>query len=361
MRLRHHKNSLLVVLIVGLTGCSSFFRSEPKAANNENTTNNNSIENITNQISKNPQQVDLYINRANAYVGAGQLDNAQNDYKKALEIAPNNPEIQYKYANFLCGYKHDSYSAEIIYRKLLSSNNSLSESSQVYTDFANCISNNSNNTDYAIDLYLKALSLDNPPATAYLGINSIYYKQGEYARAYYYISLYKSQENIEVLEAKLNDLNKLLSSNEKITNRNELRSRYDILSTDYYKLTGNKFVPIASISEQPRLVTAETINNLNSTGSLVESKELIRKISVINNSDPATVSNLPPKAVEIKDSNSTLRIMVDKKTKHRYVIVEQNETLYGIQRMSNVSVKVLEKLNNLKNGKIKVGDKIFID
>ncbi|MDD3265954.1 MAG: hypothetical protein PHC75_02090 [Burkholderiales bacterium] len=323
------KKSLLFVLVMSLFGCAV-----NKSQNND--VNSNDINALNSAIKHNPKDANLYLSRAKFYTNNNMLDNAQNDYKSALQLSPSNNNIKSQYADFLCYKKGDQYSASVFYSELIKNE---SAPIDTYLNYANC-ENNVGNMDGALDIYVRALALSNPPLSAYKGVVDIYMKQGNYAVANYYAELYKGTPTEESLKMQIDTLSSLLMSKQKINNKAELELDLSKLKKQYNEMSGNKYndTPVSNIKPLPVI------------------EQPINVTPVVNTQVKSSIAN---KAVS--DSSAVGdRIKVDSSGR-KYIIVAPSETLYRIYVYTKVPVATLEKLNNLKNVTIKTGDKIFIN
>lgn len=323
------KKSLLFVLVVSLFGCAV---NKPQNTN----VNSNDINALNNAIKQNPKDANLYLSRAKFYTNNNMLDNAQNDYKSALQLAPSNNNIKMQYADFLCYKKGDQYSASVFYSELVKSE---STSIDTYLNYANC-ENNVGNVDGAIDVYVKALGLNNPPLSAYKGVVDIYMKQGNFAIANYYAELYQGIPTEESLKMQIDTLSNLLMSKQKINNKAELELDLSKLKKQYNDISGNKYnvTPVSSI--KPLVAVEQPIN-----------------VTPVNTQIKASTTS---KVLSDSSAAAGDRVKVDSSGR-KYIVVAPNETLYRIYVYTKVPVSTLEKLNNLKNVTIKSGDKIFIN
>lgn len=314
------KKNLLLIMIVFLAGCAV------NQSRNENI-NYNDLGSLNNAIKHNPKDFNLYIYRAKFYANNNMLDNAQNDYKSALQLSANNESVKKQYADFLCYKKMDQYSASVFYSDLIKNESSPID---VYIDYATC-ENMVGNTDGAIDLYVKALGFNNPPLSAYKGIVDIYMKQGNFAIANYYAELYKGPQNEELLKMQIDTLSNLLMSKQKINNRADLELQLSNLKKQYSLMSGNNvsYVP-ESKNYSPIVVTDVPVNDSTTKKIEPDTKQFGERVK--------------------KDPSG-----------RQYIVVLPSETLYRIHVYTKVPVNTLEKLNNIKNSTIKTGDKIFIN
>ncbi|WP_338765079.1 type IV pilus biogenesis/stability protein PilW [Massilia sp. METH4] len=143
------------------------------------------LDEIKKAIDADPQYADAYGMRALIYMGMGETTLADDNFKRALQLAPNNPDVANNYGSFLCqsGRVAESFrwfDAALASRQYASPAKALNNA-------GNCALK-SKDYDRAEQYLLQALQLapDQPSTSANLA--RVYFERRDYARANFFIT-----------------------------------------------------------------------------------------------------------------------------------------------------------------------------
>ncbi|RTK93221.1 MAG: hypothetical protein EKK64_10595 [Neisseriaceae bacterium] len=235
------KNTLISILTITLFGCATTYDLNTPIITEEQASKM-TIKDLNNAIVYQPQNVNLHLARADYFASTPSVDIAQEEYQIALNMKPNDSKIELKYANFLCNRKYDINSAIPFYNKAFSNSDTKLQPT-IYSDYAYCLAATEKYGD-ALNLYQKALSYDNPPLSAYIGIVGLYTKALNYPMANYYASLYSGTPTAKSLEMQIGAVRNMIDNNSSPEDHANLVAKYNTLNEQYDKLTGKKFADI---------------------------------------------------------------------------------------------------------------------
>lgn len=132
-----------------------------------------------------PDNADAYNIRAMTYMQTNEIALAEDNFVRALSLAPDNPELANNYGWFLCQHGHPEKSI-LLFEKAFNNRHYLSPATALNN--AGVCSLKLNKDNAAEDYLNQAFKFDarNPTTNGNLAI--LYYQRGQYDRAHFYIS-----------------------------------------------------------------------------------------------------------------------------------------------------------------------------
>jgi len=157
------------------------------------------LDEVKQAIAADPSYADAYGLRALIYGAMGENALADENYRHALRIAPNNPDLANNYGLFLCGAGARPREAMGYFDSALK-NRSYSSPVKAMVNAGNC-SLKQKNVDAAERYLLDALRLDpDLPATT-AGLSRVYFERRDYARAGFFINRLMETAKLDTLSA----------------------------------------------------------------------------------------------------------------------------------------------------------------
>ena len=367
-------------LALALGGCASLFTSGPSTTdyiNSAQTNLNNkqytiALESANLAVKSDPKNYIGYYLQAQAYQQLQQLTQANKSYQQATNLNSNNGKLYADYATSLCAAQNYplamanyTTAAQIVVQNKQQPTN-------IYTATGDCLisQNQSNN---AIDYYIKALKDESAPLSAYLGISYAYVLEKNYDVAHYYISLYTGTDNIQSLQMKIMVLNGMLESNQKLSNRAQLQKSLSHYQAQLQQLLpSSKTTTISGVIDNNDTISIK--NNLTSASTAttkvtppVSSKLIKVKTTAAADSltkPPIITAPVAKNSKELAELKSypELQPRIKKAPDgHKYIIVSKGDTLYNLALRSNTSQEQLIKINKLTKKEVELGRKLYLD
>ena len=143
------------------------------------------LDEIKKAIAADPAYADAYGVRALIYMGMGETALADDNFKRALQLAPNNPDIANNYGSFLC--QSDRVAESFRWFDAALASRQYSSPVKAMNNAGNCALK-SKDYERAEKYLLQALQLapDQPSTSANLA--RVYYERRDYARANFFIT-----------------------------------------------------------------------------------------------------------------------------------------------------------------------------
>lgn len=182
-------------------------------------------------ITIHPGMADAYGVRALIYMEMGQLQLAEENFSRALKIAPNNPDILNNYGWFLCQHGREKKSIPFFESAL---KNYTYQSPSNASSNAGICSLKLNDFVTAERYLLSAIKLDINNVAAYINLAKLYYVQQQFLRAESYFNRVSSLDNVsaETLWLGVKIMHKLSKNAVRNNLASQLRNRYPD-STEY--------------------------------------------------------------------------------------------------------------------------------
>lgn len=294
-----------------------------------------------------PNHFDGYYLAAQSYQMLQDNTNASINYSKFYQLNKhlvNLDDYGLSYANFLCLVQVDYTRADYFYNQsfLAIPKQSTLMLANVYTSYGDCLSQQ-NKYDEAINSYIAAMSQQDAPIGAYLGISRIYLKEHNYATAYYYSNLYSGEVTVDLLKIKVISLSELLASDQTLKDYDKLSDRLLVYQQQLLMLTSNAIKPAQQISSEP--INDKAPSSLSSSVKTYSPNKVVRSSS---------------KVITQRNSLPDRRIKVSKAGR-RYIMVERKDTLYSLAKRSNIALSSLIQINKIQNNKIEIGELLYLE
>ncbi|MES3026090.1 MAG: type IV pilus biogenesis/stability protein PilW [Pseudomonadota bacterium] len=159
------------------------------------------LDEIKKALGANPDFADAYGMRALIYTAMGnQLALADENYQKALRLAPSNPEISNNYGSFLC--QNGRLQQGMAYFDAALKNPRYQSPLNALLNAGSC-SIKLKKLDQAERYLLDALRLDAELPVISAGLARVYYERRDYTRAGFFINRLKANAKLETLPADL--------------------------------------------------------------------------------------------------------------------------------------------------------------
>jgi len=136
-----------------------------------------------------PDLLDAYSVRALAYVALKQSGLAERDFRRTLELAPDNPDLANNYGWFLCGDAVEHRGDEAIrYLEQAAEHQSYGSPAKALNNAGRC-SLKLGNAAAAERYFVRALQFESTSASAHLNLSKLYFDRAEFEKARRHISL----------------------------------------------------------------------------------------------------------------------------------------------------------------------------
>ncbi len=156
------------------------------------------LDEIKQAITIDPELADAYSVRALIYTQMGELALAEENYQRAMRLAPRNPEFNNNYGSFLC--QTERYTLGLAQFEIALKNPMYQSPVKALVNAGTC-SIKLKNLDAAERYLLDALRYDaNLPATN-AALAKVYYERRDYPRAGFFINRLKAAAKLESLSA----------------------------------------------------------------------------------------------------------------------------------------------------------------
>jgi type IV pilus assembly protein PilF len=157
------------------------------------------LDEIKQAIAANPDLADAYGMRALIYTAMNENALADENYQRALRLAPNNPDLANNYGSFLCTVGDKPAQAMIYFEQALK-NRSYATPVSALVNAGNC-SLKTKQFAVAERYFTEALRYDPDLAQSNAGLSRAYYERHDYQRAGVYINRLTSTSKLESLSA----------------------------------------------------------------------------------------------------------------------------------------------------------------
>ena len=158
------------------------------------------LDEIKQAIAADPGYADAYGVRALIYSAMGQVALAEENYLRALKLAPANPELSNNYGSFLC--QHDRAAQAIAYFDAALKNPAYKSPVKALLNAGSC-SLKMKNIDGAERYLLEALRYEPDLPAANANLARVYYERRDYVRAGFFMNRLKAAAKPETLSADL--------------------------------------------------------------------------------------------------------------------------------------------------------------
>lgn len=142
------------------------------------------LDEIKQAIATDPESADAYSVRALIYTSMGEMPLANENYQRALRLAPHNPELNNNYGAFLC--QTGQYTAGMAQFDIALKNPSYASPVKALVNAGNC-SIKTKHYDAAERYLLDALRYDPDLAATHANLARVYYERRDYPRAGFFI------------------------------------------------------------------------------------------------------------------------------------------------------------------------------
>ena len=157
------------------------------------------LDEIKQAIAASPDLADAYGVRALIYTAMNETTLADENYQRALRLAPNNPDLANNYGSFLCASGGKPAQAMTYFERALK-NRTYATPVSALVNAGNC-SLKTKQFTVAEQYFLQALRYDPDLAQSNAGLARAYYERHDYQRAGFYISRLTSTSKLESLSA----------------------------------------------------------------------------------------------------------------------------------------------------------------
>jgi type IV pilus assembly protein PilF len=156
------------------------------------------LDEVKQAIAANPGLADAYGVRALIYTAMGELALAEENYQRALRLAPRNPELSNNYGSFLC--QNGRPAQGIAYFEAALKNPAYQSPVKALLNAGSC-SLKTRNFDAAERYLLDALRYEPELPTTNANLARVYYERRDYARAGFFINRLKAAAKLDALSA----------------------------------------------------------------------------------------------------------------------------------------------------------------
>lgn len=157
------------------------------------------LDEIKQAIAANPDAADAYGMRALIYTAMNETTLADENYQRALRLAPNNPDLANNYGSFLCATGGKPAQA-MTYFDLALKNRMYATPISALVNAGNC-SLKTRQYAAAEKYFTEALRYDPDLAQSNAGLSRAYYERHDYQRAGFYINRLTTTSKLESLSA----------------------------------------------------------------------------------------------------------------------------------------------------------------
>jgi type IV pilus assembly protein PilF len=158
------------------------------------------LDEVKQAIAADPDFADAYGVRALIYSGLGELALAEENYLRALKLAPRNPELSNNYGSFLCQNARPAQA--IAYFEAALKNPTYQSPVKALLNAGSC-SLKTKNLDAAERYLLDALRYDPDLPTTNANLARVYYERRDYVRAGFFINRLKTVAKPDTLSAEV--------------------------------------------------------------------------------------------------------------------------------------------------------------
>lgn len=156
------------------------------------------LDEIKQAIAADPEYADAYGMRALIYMGMGEAGLAEDNFQRALKLAPDNPDLSNNYGSFLC--QNGRAAQSIAYFDVALKNRAYQSPTKALLNAGSCSIKNKN-YDAAERYLLDALRLSPEVATISAGLARIYYERRDFTRAGFFINRLRTTAKMDSLSA----------------------------------------------------------------------------------------------------------------------------------------------------------------
>ncbi|MFL6674133.1 MAG: type IV pilus biogenesis/stability protein PilW [Massilia sp.] len=157
------------------------------------------LDEVKQAIAADPESADAYGVRALIYTAMGEATLADDNYRRALKIAPRNPELANNYGAFLCRSASKTDEALRYFDQALG-NRAYQSPLNALVNAGNC-SLKAKRYDAAERYLLDALRYDPELAATNTGLAQVYYERRDYQRAGFFINRLTAATKLDTLAA----------------------------------------------------------------------------------------------------------------------------------------------------------------
>jgi type IV pilus assembly protein PilF len=156
------------------------------------------LDEIKQAIAVDPELADAYSVRALIYTSMGENILAEENYQRAMRLAPRNPELNNNYGSFLC--QTERYAPAMAQFEVALKNPMYQSPVKALVNAGGC-SIKQKNYDAAERYLLQALRIEPDLLPVQAGLARVYYERRDYPRAGVYINRVKAIAKLESLPA----------------------------------------------------------------------------------------------------------------------------------------------------------------
>lgn len=157
------------------------------------------LDEIKQAIAANPEAADAYGVRALIYTAMNETLLADENYQRALRLAPNNPDLANNYGSFLCAAGARPAQA-MTYFEMALKNRMYATPISALVNAGNC-SLKTKQFGAAEKYFTEALRYDPDLAQSNAGLGRAYYERRDYQRAGFYINRLTTMSKLDALSA----------------------------------------------------------------------------------------------------------------------------------------------------------------
>ncbi|WP_208296723.1 type IV pilus biogenesis/stability protein PilW [Massilia sp. CCM 8734] len=156
------------------------------------------LDEIKQAIAIDPEMADAYSVRALIYTSMGENILAEENYQRAMRLAPRNPELNNNYGSFLC--QTERFAPAIAQFEIALKNPMYQSPVKALVNAGGC-SIKQKNYDAAERYLLQALRIEADLLPVQAGLARVYYERRDYVRAGVYINRVKAVAKLDSLPA----------------------------------------------------------------------------------------------------------------------------------------------------------------
>ena len=156
------------------------------------------LDEVKKAIEANPDYADAYGVRALIYNGMGELALAEDNFQRAMRLAPRNPELNNNFGSFLC--QHGRYAEGLAQFELALKNPQYQSPEKAMINAGGC-SIKMKNLEAAERYLLDALRIEPDQANVHASLARVYFERRDYARAGFFINRLKAVAKLDTLPA----------------------------------------------------------------------------------------------------------------------------------------------------------------
>jgi type IV pilus assembly protein PilF len=158
------------------------------------------LDEVKQALAADPDYADAYGMRALIYMEMGENQLAEDNFNRALKIAPDNPDVMSNYGWFLCQHGHEAQAIPLFDRAL--ANHRYASPVKALNNAGVC-SDKLHNAAVAERYFLQAFRLEPANVATNFNLAKLYYQRPDLERAQFYIARVTKPGSNEILAANI--------------------------------------------------------------------------------------------------------------------------------------------------------------